>query len=728
MTDQEFFRYLEDKCNIKLTREQMKAVVTVEGTVGLASVPGSGKTSSVCCRIAYMILVKGIEPRKIMTVTYSRASANDMKERFIQKFGEVIPEKVYFATIHSFAYSVIKNYEKSSGIRFILIEGMGSPITKNTILRNLYSKYNNEPLNEDKLEELSGYIGFITNRMISDVALEKLSKEFPVPNFINIYLEYRSILEENNYMDFDRMLKLCHDILSNNRQILGFYKEYYDYYMLDEGQDTSQLQHHILKLLTAPIFNICVVFDDDQSIYSWRGAEPKLVINLNEFYSKDAVMLSMERNFRSSQKIIRVANEFIKENKTRISKNLYTENEEGINLQFVTTSDEFKQIEYVLNDLSNSDNLKETAVLFRNNLTCISIVDTLIKQNIPFYIKDGVPSFFNHWITRDILSFFSLASNPKDVLAFKNIYYKFKSFIKKIDVEQVLKSEEELMENDICIFDFLASNSSNSEMQKNRLSSFKKKFERLTNENPKQAIVFIEEDLNYREYLKDYAEKFNYSMDNIDAFLSTLKILSLGLRGIDEFKDKLEFLQNKMSESKKLIGKNAVTLSTLHSSKGLEWDKVMLIGMNSSVFPSPDSVKKLKDGFPADYEEETRLCYVGITRARKDLRMICPLKINNQKSDPSSFYHKLLKIDRNLNYSPEDRPKEGIFNSLPSSSDFIKIIVGEGDFVDHDKFGKGSVVKVDGDIITVNFSGDKVKKLSLEVCSRTGVLKLVPIK
>lgn len=725
MNDMEFINLLNE-LNINLTEEQQKVATSIDGCYSVVAVPGAGKSTTLTCRTAYMILVKGVSPKRIMTVTYSKASALDMKDKFMRKFGPYIPDDVYFATIHSFAYSVLRNYSYLTNTKYTFIEGNTSGVTKTSILRNLYKKYNKEPINDDKLEELNGFIGFLINRMVGMKDLEKYKASYPVPQFTNIYIDYLDTVEQNKFLDFDLMLKLCYDILVSDKSMLNYYSNMYDYYQCDEAQDTSLLQFSILKLLSKTrTSNLCIFSDDDQAIYSWRGGDPNLIINFKEFYSQSAVTLFMSRNFRSTKKIVRLANEFIKSNEKRIAKELYTENMTGEDVIFLSANDEFDQVEYIIDQIKNKPINEDFAVLFRNNLSSIPLVDRLIKENIQFYIKDAVPSFFNSWITKDFLNFFNFAFNPSNCAAFEYIYYKIKTYIKKEDIKALSSLGDKLEARGISVFDYLSSNSELTQNQKERLNSFSVKFTILSKLKPLKAIEYIESELNYKEYLKEYARKYNYSIDSIENMISTLKILAEGLDSVDSFIDKIEFLQQEMLNSRKNRGKSSIVLSTLHSSKGLEFDNVIIMDMTSN-FPSLESIEKKKEGDSSMYEEELRLAYVGVTRSKKILYLIHPLKRNGVKIGASPFFtalSKLESLDKRKNSSIKSYFSSTVYSQ--NASDTYKLNLRDGDTINHKKWGLGSVVKLNGDIITIMFNNGQIKNLSLKACAVGRIIELV---
>ena len=632
-----------------------------------------------------------------------------MNERFNKFFGDTITEKVNFSTIHSFAYRVIIDYSRFTNTSYTLIESSNSPITKSKLLKDLYFKHNKDYINEDKLEELSGFISFVINKMLPSNKIKE-HKEIPVPNGLEIYEEYLNILQNNNYIDFDLMLLRCYEILKNNPQVLEYYKKKYDYIMLDEAQDTSVLQFEILKLILNKDKNICIVGDDDQSIYSWRGAEVEQLLNFKTSFGNEAKILFMSKNFRSTQNIVKVANEFIKENKKRFKKNLHTSNEEGTHIQFLSPEDEFKQIDTLINHIKNENNLREVSLLYRNNISSVLIADRLIKENIPYYIKDSASTFFNSWIIKDILNFCSLSMNLKDVFSFEKIYYKMNSYIKRDDIRKI----QRLNSLDKSVFQVLIDNC-DSEYNKIKLLTLEEKFNILKTLPPYNGIEFILEDLQYRTYLTEYAKKFEYSMDNINTLINTLKSLCKALSSLDEIEINLNYIKENMESSIRNKYKNAVTLTTFHSAKGLEFDTCYCLDMSNDIIPTTESIIKKKDGDFSSYDEEVRLAYVGITRARKKLYILSPQSRNNKAIAPSQFVHRLSKIVSN--FSPASPMKKEIDNVRDNLLKDSKVI--------HKSFGSGKIVSKNGDFITVYFDSGLEKTFSAKVCIVNNLMKVI---
>ncbi|WP_315115228.1 ATP-dependent helicase [uncultured Clostridium sp.] len=707
---------------MKLTEEQKQVVFNIDGPVAVIAVPGAGKTATLISRIGNLIINHKVSPNRILALSFSRASARDMNERFHKFFGDVVSEKVNFSTIHSFAYRVIMDYSRYINTKYTLIESNDSPISKNKLLRNLYFKHNKDYINEDKLEELCSYISFLINKMINTNSINE--DELPVPKALEIYKDYIKTLQRNNFIDFDLMLLKCYEILKNNEKILNFYKSKYDYILLDEAQDTSVLQFQILKLMLNKNKNICIVGDDDQSIYSWRGAEVDQLLNFKTHFGEESKILFMNKNFRSTKKIVKVANEFIKENHKRFNKNLYTENEEGISIKITYPKDEFDQVDYIISRIKKENTLTEVALLYRNNLSSILIIDRLIGEGIPYYIKDNASTFFNSWIIKDILTFCSLSNDLQNVDCFEKIYFKMKSYVKKDQIENLYR-DILLGKN---IFQSLMENAS-TEYNKQRLKTLEENFNTLKTLAPVKAIDFILYDLNYMEYLKDYAKKFNYSMDTINTLLNTLKSLCSELTSIDEIEGKLDFIRENMESSNKNKYKNALTLTTFHSAKGLEFDTCYCIDMSADIIPTSESIIKKNEGDFSSYNEEVRLAYVGITRARKKLYLLSPQNRNNKNCNPSPFIYRLSKI-----VSTFEKPSllkkilpEKILEGIEDRAlrDSIIKSMKEGVTVNHKSFGEGKIIIKSGDFITILFDNGLEKTFSAKICVTNNLVRVI---
>lgn len=699
-----FFNILEKNYNIKLNDQQKNAVLHKEGPAAILAVPGSGKTTVLICRTANLIINHGIRPQNILSVTFSKASAFDMDNRFNSIFGSLISDKIRFSTIHSFAYYVIREYSSITGIKFNVIEDDKASVNKISLLKQIYLKVNNSYINEDKLEELITNISFAKNMMLEEEEFKKFN--IGVPGFKDIYRQYENFKKQNDLIDYDDMLSLTYEILKSSPILLNKYRNRFNYIQVDEGQDTSKVQHEIIKLLAHPRNNIFLVGDEDQSIYSFRGAYPEAIINFEKGYP-GAKVFFMEENFRSTKSIVSIANEFIKGNKVRYNKNLFTQRDEGDEVEVINLKDEREQIKYVINKLTDLQNLNSTAVLFRNNISCIPLVDALNRQNIKFYTKDFKLSLFKHWVVQDIYAFISFALNSEDIEAFERIYYKMNSYIPKKAIEYVKKHSKHK-----CVFSAIKMYPEFNSFQISRIDRLKSSFQTLTYKRPKDAIEYIESDLTYKKYVEESSERLGYSIDSINQILAILKLIAEGTTTIVGFLNRLEELQKIIEEAKHNKYKDAVTLSTIHSSKGLEFDSVYMIDLIEGEFPSLSSIEAFEKGKKEHMEEERRLFYVGMTRARNKLKL---LKIGSKNGDKISYSRFLGEIFTITNQNIEgDKDIESNYESLKC-----------GCIVNHCVFGLGRVKCVSKNVVEIDFEKSGLKTLLLDTCIEKNLITII---
>nr|WP_202710311.1 ATP-dependent helicase [Sporosalibacterium faouarense] len=690
---------LKKNFNIDLNKQQKAAVSHKDGPAITLAVPGAGKTTVLICRTANLILNHNISPDNILSITFSKASARDMKERFNKVFGDFIKYDVKFSTIHSFAYFVINEYARLKGINFKLIEGNNTSLNKVRILKTIFHDVNGGYVNDDKLEELLNTIGYVKNKMI-DISDYSSYTVPQIKNFNIIFNKYEEYKQRNNLIDFDDMLTLTLRILKSNPYLLDKYRNKYRYIQVDEGQDTSKIQNEIVKLLCANNNNLFVVADDDQSIYGFRGASPEDLLKFEQNYPT-AKTFYMEENFRSTKNIVSVCNSFIKSNKYRYDKNLFTRNENKRPVTIVKTRDEHKQYEYIIKKLKQSDDLSDSAILYRNNLSFISIAEKLDKSNISFYVRDSKLHFFKHWVVNDIVNFLKLALNNNDVQAFENIYYKMKGYLSKAALRYVKEQD-----NSISVFDRLTTYPDFRSFQIKNISILKRDFKKLVKKRPFEAIRFIENSLEYGKHLKEYCKKTSFSYEGTKTILSHLKTIASECNSIIGFLTRLDELQAliKNSTAKK---NNTVTLSTIHSSKGLEFKNVFMIDLIDGEFPSLGSIEAYEFGQVEDLEEERRLFYVGMTRAKESLDLLAINEKNEEKVFISRFINELEYI-----------MKEN--DEIPSEfSAWMKI----GMIINHKRFGIGRIMDIDGDIITIKFKSIGIKQLSLNLCIEKDLLK-----
>lgn len=699
--DSDFFRFLRMKYNINLNEQQKLAVLHKDGPAIVLAVPGAGKTTVLISRTAHMIMNYNIKPENILSITFSKAAARDMKDRFTSIFGNSIGSRTVFSTIHSFAYSIVREHANLAKAHYILIEGtMSCAANKVAILRDIYKKINNAFINDDKLEELQSSISYIKNMMLDVEEYLRLNNN-SFNGFNEIFNMYESFKKENNYIDFDDMLTLAYEILKSNPELLSKYRSRYKYVQVDEGQDTSKIQNEIIKIISKPNNNLFIVADDDQSIYGFRGAVPEELLSFNKTYPT-ARMFYMEENYRSSNNIVYICNEFIKKNISRYTKNLTTSNISDRPITIVKVKDEYQQYKYIIDNLLKKQCYFNSAILYRNNLSLIGIVEIFTRHNIPFYVRDSKMNFFNHWVLKDVVAFFNVALNPKDKASFERIYFKMNRYISKNAMNFVLNAN-----SSDTVFDMLLEFPGFQYFQLENIRRLSKEFRQLSKKSPNEGIQFIERELEYASYLKDNCKSLGYSYEGIKSIISNIKIIAKETNSIQDFLDKLNRLQKNIEDSRFNKGKNAVHLSTIHSAKGLEFEEVYMVDLVDGEFPSSSTIEAYDEGNLKPIEEERRLFYVGMTRAKTYLDLITLDSINNEKTESSRFIKELQDIMLTLQES--------------HAKNNLKI----GCQVVHAKFGKGKVQGLNKDKIEIVFENNSLKKMSLSSCLKNGLLKVI---
>lgn len=686
----DLFSYMFETHNINFNEQQQNAITHFENPALVLAVPGAGKTTVLMTRTAHLLINHNVKSNQILSLTFSKAAALDMQKKFDSLFESLNLGKITFSTIHSFAFKIIREYAYREHLNLNLIEGNDSSPNKVDILKMIYRQITNTNITDDKLEELISQISLVKNKCISPS-----NPEFSnILHFEQIFKTYEQIKKSNQYIDFDDMLLLALKILSSNHIVAIKYKQLYSFLQIDEAQDTSLVQHKIIKELLARHKNLFMVADDDQSIYGFRGASPSELLSFEKTYKNSSIYF-MEQNYRSTKDIVDSSNQIIVKNKNRYPKKIKTDSKHKNPVDFKQFKTEKFQLQYISDQLDcNLDN-SNCAILSRTNLSLIPIANALISSNKSFQMKDSKLNFFSHWVIKDFTSFILLALNPLDLKAFEKIYYKMNAYISKEHLHFLEKHP-----SDISIFDSLTKFEKLKSFQKERMLSLKHKFKRLSKLEPFKAISFIENDLNYLEYVKEHCEKFGTSFDHVSKYISIFKLISQNQDSLNSFLLHIALLRKKLRQ--KNTNSN-IYLSTIHSAKGLEFDQVFMIDLIDGEFPGQSALDSYQRGILSDIEEERRLFYVGMTRAKKALHLLTYSSLNGKLVSPSMFLSELQlsKCDSNMELFSEDQQ------------------------VEHKIFNKGKIISINGDIITVYFEGHGVKKLSSSLSLENNLIKFL---
>ncbi len=719
-----FFERMAVKANVSLNEQQRQAASHSEGPLLLLASPGSGKTTTMLMRIAYLMEEKRVLAERIKAVTFSKASAEDMRARFARLFPSLSANAPDFSTIHSLAFEIVRNHFRSRGIAYRIIEGRsgeeddGRP-NKPEIIRELYRRANGDYPPDDRMEELTRYIGFVKNKLVPSDRLSQIKCDVPgAEKIYEEYERYKRTAEDRLLIDFDDMLTEADAALSADASLLAKYQSRFDYVMTDESQDTSLVQHEIVEKLVRRHGNLWAVADDDQSIYGWRGAEPAYLLDFKTKHPHASVLL-LEQNYRSTSNIVDVANRFIKRTRNRYDKNMFTENSSKEDIAVTVLPDYRYQAKYVTEKIIDDGELGDTAILYRNNSSSILLMNALDRAGIPFYMRDGDARFFSHWVVEDVLNFMRLTFNDRRTDILQRIHLKFRGYISKKQMEQLLELKAD---PDDSVFDRLVKHIPLREYQGKALTACKAAFRSMQGAEPLTAIRIIRDNLGYDKAIDKSCERMGYRKETLLGILHALEEIAEPLETMEQFAARLKFLEGRMKQSKGGKEAGTVTLSTLHSAKGLEFARVYVVDLIEGVLPSADDVRKWEAGDAEDMEEAARLFYVGMTRAKRRLELISYARKEGEPVKPSRFVEDVRRLQRG---EPAGRAAEaGLQRFVPENPNAIldssRLVVGAK--VRHAVFGDGEIVLTLGDSMDIRFRKE-TKRLSVNICVQMGLLE-----
>ena len=724
----------------KLNPMQKEAVLTTEGALLLLAGAGSGKTRVLTHRIAYLI-DNGIRPFNILAITFTNKAAKEMKERVCSICEE--GSQVLVSTFHSLCVRILRRDIEKIGYtnKFTIYDADDAE----RLIKDIMKEYK---INDDLLSPKAALneIGRQKDKLITASAYEKnIGSDFRKKLISDIYTAYENRLKLNNSLDFDDLIFKTVQLLANNVDLLDYYQERFKYIMVDEYQDTSTSQYMLIKLLANKYKNICVVGDDDQSIYGWRGADINNILDFEKDFN-NAKVIKLEQNYRSSKTILDAANFVIKNNFGRKEKSLWTENEEGSLINYEKCNFDREEAVFIANEIlkkiKDGYSYKDFAILYRANNLSRVLEEQMVFLSIPYKLYGGI-NFYGRKEIKDIISYLKILENPNDDISLKRIINVPK---RGIGDATILKVSEYAQENNISFFEALSKAKDIVDLGRktksiidfyNMLHNF---IEESQNLSIADLIDYILEHTGYIEELKkEGTDEALGRISNLEEFVS--KAVEYEENDENEDSSLTKFLEevslvadiDSMEDEE-----DVVTLMTLHSSKGLEFPIVFIAGFEEGIFPT---YRAITSPNPSDIEEERRLLYVGITRAKKELYL------TNSKSRlqhgryvsnaPSSFFKELpqdlvysrQKIekssnisfnyeDNNNNYRPKPTYKPNVSSYLkkeiPAPKN-VSLDFGVGDIVKHFKFGQGNVLNISpagADYeVTINFDNFGEKKL-----------------
>lgn len=665
------------KQNFTMNPAQKEAVTFYKGAALVLAGPGSGKTAVITRRVQYLLEYKGVNPREILVITFTKAAAREMQERFWKLMGSDIPG-VTFGTFHAVFFQILKlayGYRGSSILR---------EEEQFQIIRELVEK---EPLEyEDEKELVSSLLSEISRVKGEHMQVENYySMNCAQEIFIRIYTGYESRLRSMGKIDFDDMMVLTYELFVNRPDILAMWQKRYHYLMVDEAQDSNRLQFLLTKMLAGEDGNLMLVGDDDQSLYGFRGARPELLLRFRQDYP-DGKQIYLNVNYRSTGSIVAAASRVISHNRKRFVKELTAVKEEGNPVVARAFDNRKAENQWIISQIRSRHEAGQSyasmAVLTRTNVGPRALVNLFMEYNVPFWIRDVLPNLYEHWIAKDLFAYQKLACGEKSRGLMLLVANRPKRYLKR-----------EVFDEPVISFDRLRSFYADKPYMIQRIDQWQEDLDALSGMDPYATICYIRKAIGYDEFLKEYAGYRHISLEELMDIVEELQEDAKNYRSWDEWYSHMERYKEqlqKKSQRQKGLGEDEVSFMTYHSAKGLEFDTVYLPDSNETITPHHKAVSE------ADLEEERRMYYVAMTRAKKDLNVTFIKEQYGKKLEVSRFVGEFLWDDRRFQ---------------------------EGAAVIHKQYGKGTIEKREEDKVTIRFEKQVVPKvLSLSYCVQNQLL------
>ena len=604
---------------MEFNEAQKKAIAHKEGPALILAGPGSGKTAVITNRVSNLIDQEHIQPSHILVITFTKAAAREMKERHLQMRGTK-RTFVTFGTFHAVFFSILKHAYHYTAANILREEQRFQFMRE--IIQKLHLEYEDE---NEFIQNLLGEISLIKNTGIS---LEHYySKNCGEHEFRQIYRQYQEHLYHNRLIDFDDMLVYCYELFLQRKDILSAWQRKFHYIVIVVFQDINKLHFEIIKLLALPKNNLFVVGDDDQSIYRFRGARPELMLHFKKDYP-NATEILLNVNYRSRKSITQASIALINHNEERFSKQIQSFRQDDGRVSFTLFENQWEENRNVIKSIQQYQRhgvpFEEIAILFRTNTQPRILMEQLMEYNIPFKTKDTIPNLYDHWIARDILTYFRLACGSRKRSDFLQVMNRPKRYLSRDSLmsEKISFSDWEAYYIDLKQ-DWLAE----------RVERFKYDLTVMSRITPFAAINYLRKSIGYDEYLTEYAQARKINLEDL---IETLDSLQNSAKDYKTYEDWQAHIDAYTQECKELARRsqeepNSISLATMHSAKGLEYSVVFIIDANDGIMPYKKAV------LDQELEEERRLFYVGMTRAKDALHIAAVKKINGHEVDVSPF-------------------------------------------------------------------------------------------
>lgn len=609
---------------MSFNQAQKKAIAHANGPCLVLAGPGSGKTLTIVNRIKNLIENQKVRPEEILVITFTKYAAAEMKMRvrsLMQK--ENLP--ITMGTFHGIYYGILK-WAYKLGPQNILSEE-----EKYQMVRQIVSQKDIEIFDEeDFLQEIVMEIGLVKNNRQNIEEYE--AKRCPTSTFREIYHEYETLRKQIRKIDFDDMLVLCYQLFVQRPDVLKMWQGKFKYILVDEFQDINQVQYDVIKMLAAPENNLFVVGDDDQSIYSFRGADAKIMFQFKKDYPEsDQILLDV--NYRSTANIVQNARKVIEHNQIRFQKNISAKKKVGLSLHVQETADSNEESDYVAEKIAervqNGVKLEEIAVLYRTHTDARALVEKLSESKIPFQMKEKMPNLYQHFIVKDVMAYFRLATGTGSRSDLLQIMNRPKRYL----------ARESVCGTDKMMYEEMRKFYEEKDWMQDRIDQLELDLRILGKITPYGALNYLRKKVGYDDFLREYAQIRRVQMQDFTDILAELEEAMKPFETIGEWFEHVEEYTRtlRLCEQKKEMEQNGVRLMTLHAAKGLEFDTVFIIQTNEGRIPYQKSLKEDNE------EEERRLFYVGMTRAKELLQITYVKQKNGKAKEPSRFIDELLE-------------------------------------------------------------------------------------
>lgn len=664
---------------------QEQAIHTIDGQMIIIACPGSGKTTTLIRRINYMVTQGNVNPSNILMITFTNAAAKEMGKRYIQNYDS--NPGITFCTIHSLCLAILRKFSSFSAADII---------QEYDVRRFFYDKLSKNKEIRDKEEFIKSLItdiSVVKNNMLDLKSYQPKCCDDKAL-FSGLYTDYENFKESEHKIDFDDMLIQAFEVMKNSKPCIDWLRNKYRYIQVDEYQDTNFLQRDIIYLLAGENPNLVVVGDDDQSIYGFRGAKPEVMLNFSKDFP-DAKVINMSINYRSMGKIIDKAGELIKRNTKRFMKDFICFKESEGQVEKIIEEDRAHEVDNIMkrikNMLENGVDCDDIAILYRTNKQSIAFADYCMEEKIPFVCTEGIQNKYKHWMFRDIMTFYRVAAGKGKKYEVEQIINKPQRYINHPDYFSRGLDMKHMMD----VAKYVNAEKWKREATEEGIINFFSSLKKMQTAKPLEALSHLYTIGQYKKYLKNYAEYRNIEPEELyeiwDSYIEDVKKCGNEWSSWNLF---IKSYTEQLTKAKE--NARGITLSTMHRSKGLEWENVFLVDCVDGCTPFA------KAETDDDFEEERRLFYVAMTRAKENLYLYAYRKNHSKRVNLSPYLDEMNQFaDEN---NTVNRVRKKSYEQQKKKPGPVKYI--KGDRIIHKLFGKGTVVEVKENCYRVLFDGD----------------------